>query len=49
MSELPKPDHARNMRLVGHSDQGGRPDGVQAGLIYFTDYNPGLFILEYQG
>ncbi len=29
MSELPKPDYARNMRLVGHSDQGGRPDGVQ--------------------
>jgi hypothetical protein len=27
--ELPKPDYARNMRLVGHSDQGGRPDGVQ--------------------
>src|SRR4051812_8828326 len=29
MSELPKPDYARNMRLIGHSDQGGRPDGVQ--------------------
>jgi hypothetical protein len=27
--ELPKPDHARNMRLVSHCDQGGRPDGVQ--------------------
>ena len=26
---LPKPDYARNMRLVGYSDQGGRPDGVQ--------------------
>jgi hypothetical protein len=26
---LPAPDHARNMRIVGHSDQGGRPDGVQ--------------------
>jgi hypothetical protein len=24
-----KPDYSRNMRLVGHSDQGGRPDGVQ--------------------
>jgi hypothetical protein len=24
-----QPDHARNMRLVGCSDQGGRPDGVQ--------------------
>src|SRR4029079_7130931 len=29
MSNLPKPDHARNMRVVGHSDQDGRPDGVQ--------------------
>jgi len=28
MSRLPKPDYARNMRLIGHSDQGGRPDGV---------------------
>ena len=29
MSDAPKPDYARNMRLVGYSDQGGRPDGVQ--------------------
>ena len=29
MIALPKPDYARNMRIVGHSDQGGRPDGVQ--------------------
>src|SRR6185437_9898567 len=28
-SDLPNPVHARNMRLIGHSDQGGRPDGVQ--------------------
>jgi hypothetical protein len=28
-ADLPKPDYARNMRIVGHSDQGGRPDGVQ--------------------
>ena len=27
--ELQKPDHARNMRLISHCDQGGRPDGVQ--------------------
>lgn len=27
--DLPKPDFARNLRLIGHSDQGGRPDGVQ--------------------
>jgi hypothetical protein len=29
MNALPKPDYVRNMRLIGHSDQGGRPDGVQ--------------------
>ena len=28
MSDL-SPTHARNMRLIGHTDQGGRPDGVQ--------------------
>jgi len=27
--DLPAPDYARNMRLIGYSDQGGRPDGVQ--------------------
>lgn len=29
MTGLPQPDFARNMRILGHSDQGGRPDGVQ--------------------
>jgi hypothetical protein len=29
MTALPRPDYARNMRIIGHSDQGGRPDGVQ--------------------
>ncbi len=28
-ADLPQADYARNMRIVGHSDQGGRPDGVQ--------------------
>jgi len=28
-SDLPAPDYARNMRLIGHCDQGGRPDGMQ--------------------
>jgi hypothetical protein len=28
-SDLPSPDYAHNMRLVGYCDQGGRPDGVQ--------------------
>lgn len=27
--DLPAPELARNMRLIGHCDQGGRPDGVQ--------------------
>ncbi len=29
MTDLPKPNFARNMRIVGHNDQGGRPDGMQ--------------------
>ena len=29
MTRPAEPDYARNMRVVGHSDQGGRPDGVQ--------------------
>lgn len=29
MSDLPEPDYARNMRIVGYTDQGGRPDAVQ--------------------
>ncbi len=27
--DLPEPDFAKNMKLIGYSDQGGRPDGVQ--------------------
>jgi hypothetical protein len=27
--DLPTPDYVRNMKLIGHSDQGGRLDGVQ--------------------
>ena len=26
---MPTPDYAHRMRMIGHSDQGGRPDGVQ--------------------
>ncbi|MER9581416.1 hypothetical protein [Mesorhizobium sp. M0276] len=29
MSSVPTPDYFSNMRLIGHSDQGGRPDGLQ--------------------
>ena len=28
-NDLPKADYARNMKLIGHSDQGGKADGVQ--------------------
>jgi len=27
--DLPRPDYAKNMKLIGYTDQGGRPDGVQ--------------------
>jgi len=26
---IPAPQYARNMKAIGHSDQGGRPDAVQ--------------------
>ncbi len=29
MTDLPTPDYARNISLIGHSDQGGRPDALQ--------------------
>lgn len=29
VNALPTPDFSRNMRLIGHSDQGGRTDGMQ--------------------
>lgn len=28
-SDLPAPDYARNMKLIGHSDIGERGDGLQ--------------------
>lgn len=28
-TDIMKPDHARNMQLIGHSDQGGLRDGIQ--------------------
>ena len=28
-ADLPKPDYARDMRIVGYCDRGGRPDSVQ--------------------
>ena len=29
MTDLPRPDYAHRMRTIGHSDQDGRPDGMQ--------------------
>ena len=51
MSALPIPDYARNMRLIGHSDQGGRPDGlqvmVQRGFAYVAHpWSKGFSIID---
>ena len=32
-TDLPPPAYAKNMRLIGHSDQGGRCDGIQI-MVY---------------
>ena len=29
MNDLPRPDYAHRMRIIGHSDLGARPDGMQ--------------------
>jgi hypothetical protein len=34
--DLPVPDYASNLTLIGHSDQGGRPDAMQ--LQHFRDH-----------
>jgi hypothetical protein len=41
--ELPKPDYARNVRLLGYSDQGGRPDGVQIMVAHGHAYVGHMF------
>ena len=51
MSDLPKPDYVRNMRVISHSDQGGRPDGVQLmvhrGFAYIGHmFSKGFSILD---
>ncbi|ANT52061.1 LVIVD repeat-containing protein [Mesorhizobium amorphae] len=51
MSSLPAPDYARNMRLIGHSDQGGRPDGlqvmVQRGFAYVAHpWSQGFSVID---
>jgi hypothetical protein len=39
-ADLPNPDYAHNLRIIGHCDQGGRPDGVQTmvhrGYAYYA-------------
>src|ERR1700688_68412 len=51
MSELPKPDFARNMRIVGRTGEGGRPDGVQVmvqrGFAYVGHmFSKGLSVID---
>lgn len=51
MNSLPAPDYARNMRLIGHSDQGGRPDGlqvmVQRGFAYVAHpWSQGFSVID---
>ena len=36
-ADLPKPDYAHTMRIIGHCDQGGRTDGVQIMLPEVTE------------
>ena len=48
---IPNPAHARNMRLIGYSDQGGRPDGnqlmVHRGYAYVGHmYSQGISIID---
>ena len=50
-SSLLTPDHARNMRLIGHSDQGGRADGIQimvsGGYAYVGHvFNNGFSVID---
>ncbi|MDQ0471940.1 LVIVD repeat-containing protein [Labrys wisconsinensis] len=51
MTECPSPAYARNMRLIGFSDQGGRPDGnqlmVHRGYAYVGHmYSKGFSIID---
>ena len=48
---MPKPDSAANVSLVGYSDQGGRPDGVQVivhkGYAYVGHmFNDGFSVID---
>lgn len=51
MSDLLTPDYAKNIRLIGHSDQGGRADGIQimvsGGYAYVGHvFNNGFSIID---
>lgn len=50
-ASLLTPDYAKNMRLIGHSDQGGRADGIQimvsGGFAYVGHvFNNGFSIID---
>ena len=47
--DLLKPDYARNMRILGHSDQGGRGDGVQVMVTGGYAYVGHLFSQGWSG
>ena len=49
--DLPKPDHAKNMRIIGHTNQGGLADGIQVmvsdGYAYVGHvYSGGFTVLD---
>ena len=51
MNDLPIPEHARKMRILGHSDQGGRADGIQimvsGGFAYVGHvFNTGFSVMD---
>jgi hypothetical protein len=51
MTAWPQPDYARNMRIVAHSDQGGRADGMQLmvhrGFAYVSHmFSGGFSVLD---
>jgi hypothetical protein len=53
MADLPPPDYARNMCLIGHCDQGGRGDGLQImvhrGFAYVAHpWSVGFSIIDVQ-
>ena len=51
MTDMLTPDYTRNMRILGHSDQGGRADGIQimvsGGYAYVGHvFNNGFSVID---